>query len=208
MVRQKKKPPGVPPPQSPTSASVAAVADVPPTRPADGPRFRDIVPFVPGSAYRFDVSLDRLPAFIDDEIAAGGLDLRPDFQRPTVWTEQQQSAYLEFFLRGGSTGRDIYFNCPEWSVGKSEGYRDFVLVDGLQRLTAVRSFVANRVRVFGHLFADFADRPRRNTFLVHVNTLQSRADVLRWYISLNSGTPHTEVELRRVEALLAKESAP
>jgi hypothetical protein len=65
------------------------------------------------------------------------------------------------------------------------------------------------VPVFGgHIFSDFKDRlhitgPR---FRWHVNDLDTRAEVLQWYLDLNTGgVVHTSAEIKRVQALLAKE---
>ena len=45
--------------------------------------------------------------YIDHETEAG-LVLNPDFQRGHVWTEEQQTAYIEYLLMGGMSGRTIY----------------------------------------------------------------------------------------------------
>jgi len=85
-----------------------------------------------------------------------GLDLDPDFQRGHVWTEKKQIAYVEFCLRGGQSSRDIYFNHPNWQ-GSYKG--QMVLVDGKQRLEAVRKFIRNELPVFdGHTLNDFEDK--------------------------------------------------
>jgi hypothetical protein len=84
-----------------------------------------------------------------------------------------------------------------------------VLVDGKQRLTAVRGFLANTVAIFnGIYFRDFTDVLRASgaSFKFHVNDLPTRAEVLRWYLEMNSGgTPHTTSELLRVRELLEGE---
>ena len=85
-----------------------------------------------------------------------------------------------------------------------------VIVDGLQRLTAVRGFLENKVPVFGHFHDEWEGRldPIRYRFRVLVNSLPTRTDVLRWYLEINSaGTPHSDEEIRRVEDLLRRESA-
>jgi hypothetical protein len=134
------------------------------------------------------------------------LDLEPDFQRGHVWTPKQQSDYVEYILRGGFSGKDIFFNCVGWQ-GSFKG--PFVLVDGKQRLTAVRGFLANTVAIFnGIYFRDFTDVLRASgaSFKFHVNDLPTRAEVLRWYLEMNSGgTPHTTSELLRVRELLEGE---
>ena len=51
-----------------------------------------------------------------------------------MWTEEQQIAWIEFFLKGGRTSRVIYLNKPSWHRSVPEGaYDDYVCVDGLQR---------------------------------------------------------------------------
>lgn len=167
-------------------------------------RFSDIEQF-PSSKYVVDVPwtyLEQQLAFFEE---AGGLDLCPDFQRGHVWTRSQQVAYLEYFLRGGPSGRDIYLNSPGWSSTRARCQT--VLVDGLQRLTAVRRFLNNHLKVFGCYYKEFSDKLRilTVTFKFHVASLETRADVLRWYIAFNAGgTPHSAEEIARVKKLLAK----
>jgi hypothetical protein len=130
-----------------------------------------------------------------------------------VWTEEQQAAWLEFMFRGGKTGRVLYFNMPDWNNPKptNSQYGDFVLVDGKQRLEAIRRFYANEVKIFGHYLNEFTDRPdmlRQSRMEVNVNDLPKRADVLRWYCEFNSGgTPHTKDEIEKVLEML-KQAVP
>jgi hypothetical protein len=87
-----------------------------------------------------------------------------------------------------------------------------VLVDGLQRITAVLEFIKDRVAVFGgYVLSDFGGY---HSFLtnvslrVSINNLETRADVLEWYLAVNSGgTMHTDDELSRVRKLLEQEHA-
>lgn len=170
------------------------------------PRFQDIPEFTPDGSWECDFSLDRMVAWIDEAVASDGLQLDPDFQRAHVWTESQQIAWLEFFLRRGKTGRVIYLNDPGWQRAT---YRqgDFVCVDGKQRIQAARRFLNNEIPVFGYLFREYTDKLDQTiTMRINVNTLQTRAEVLQWYIEMNAGgTPHTYKEIARVRKLLAKE---
>ena len=88
---------------------------------------------------------------------------------------------------------------------KYDGYNDFVCVDGLQRITAIRRFLNNEIRAFGQFYSEFGgttDVVRRD-MLVNVNDLQTKREVLQWYIEMNSGgTPHTEAEIERVKRLM------
>lgn len=173
-------------------------------------RFRDIPKFTPSGSYAVDYPLDSLTRWITDEERESNLQLCPDFQRGHVWTEAQQIAFIEFLLRGGKTGRDLYFNCPSWHVQVDEGaYDEFVCVDGLQRITAIRRFIRSEIPVFGSYYREYTDilQTSINTMRVHVNDLKSRREVLQWYIDLNAGgTPHSDEEIDRVRCLLDEES--
>jgi len=171
-------------------------------------KFSEIKKFTGRGEYHVNAGWSNIESQIDHYKYGCGasLKLNPDFQRGHVWTKGQQVAYVEYGLRGGMSGMDVCFNCAGWM-------RDFggpfVLVDGLQRLTAVREFMGNRLAVFGRNYlGDFADKMNwmRPAFNFHINDLKTREEVLVWYLELNSGgVVHTEGELKRVRALLDKE---
>ena len=99
--------------------------------------FDEIPQFTKPGSWRADMDIETLVRRIDVWVKEYGLQLNPDFQRGHVWTEEPQRAFVEFILRGGMTGRDLYFNQPGWMVD-FEG--EFVCVDGLQRITALQRF--------------------------------------------------------------------
>ena len=82
-----------------------------------------------------------------------------------------------------------------------------VCVDGLQRFTAIERFVNDEIKVFGCLFSEYEDSVRMsNTIKININDLQTREEVLQWYIDFNSGgTVHTDEEIDKVKMLLEKE---
>jgi hypothetical protein len=138
---------------------------------------------------------------VDQNIRDNNLQLCPDFQRGHVWTEAQQVSYVEYVLRGGKSGLDVYFNHPGWKTGEKGEY---VCVDGLQRITALLRFVDNEIPAFGSLYSEFTDRLSISVGIVwHVNTLKTRKEVLTWYVEMNDGgTPHTDAELDRVRKMI------
>jgi hypothetical protein len=166
-------------------------------------RFKDIPKFTQRCNYRINVSWDYLREHLADW-KKSGLDLDPDFQRAHVWTREQKIAYVEYALRGGMSGQEIYFNCPQWSMGHRAAGQ-FVLVDGKQRLQAVLDFLEGRIPAFGSLFPEYTDKLRMLDagFIFNVNELATRAQVLRWYLEMNTGgTPHTEAEIDKVKKML------
>ena len=168
--------------------------------------FKDIPQFISDGSYRVDVSMEYLVNCIDLWIKEDGLQLCPDFQRGHVWTEQQQIAFLEFILRGGKTGRTLYFNNPNWHRARVKtGYHDFVCVDGLQRITAIQRFLNNEIRVWGQLYSEFGGTTDliRHGMTINVNDLKTKKEVLQWYIQMNAGgTPHSSEELQRVQKIM------
>lgn len=118
------------------------------------------------------------------------------------WVKENQ---IEFLLRGGKSGKVVYFNCPLWSLGSRDC--DFVCVDGLQRTTAIMRFIDNEIPAFGVYYKDFEDNlPMEIDIIVNINELKTRKEVLKWYIEMNEGgTPHTEEEIERVKRLMESE---
>lgn len=174
-------------------------------------RFKDVPQFTRRASYAVDLPPDYLVKKIEEYIRDFGLRLVPEFQRGHVWTDKQQIAYIEFFLRGGITGRDIYLNNPSWHTSVPDGaYNEFVCVDGLQRITAWKRFINNEIPVFGSYYKEFADRfDVTRTMRLHINDLKTEQEVVRWYLEMNSGgTPHSEEELSRVRGILSRLENP
>jgi hypothetical protein len=167
-------------------------------------RFQDVPQLTRSGSWECDFPLDYVWLQIENWQTEDGLDINPDFQRAHVWTEAQQIAWLEFFLRGGKTGRTLYFNHTAW--GRT--YKGWsVIVDGKQRLEAIRRLVHNEIPVFGSYLREFTDSLRlTQTIKINMNDLPTRAAVLQWYLEFNAGgTPHTNEEIDRVRVLLAAE---
>lgn len=168
-------------------------------------KFEDIPQF-PHAAYKVNVPWNH----IDKHLAVlgggeGGLDLDPDFQRAHVWSEKQQREYIEYMLMGGEVSKTIIFNCPGWMSGERE--KTVQLVDGKQRLEAVRKFMRGNLMVFGQRVDQFGRFPAMKYDLQFaVCALETREEILRFYLNINAGgTPHTKRELDRVRLMLDEE---
>lgn len=170
-------------------------------------KFKDIPQF-PKIYYSINLSWTDLEHWLERQSSQredlSSLNINPDFQRGHVWTKKQQIAYIEFILSGGSSGRHLYFNHPGW-MSSFKG--EFVLVDGLQRITAALEFIHNKLPAFGSIYSQFEDRLHDEVdFIVNISKLQTRKEVLQWYVLMNSGgTPHSQAEIERVKQLLNEE---
>jgi hypothetical protein len=168
-------------------------------------KFKDLPRFTSEGSYRVNQSWDHLENWIERHLEMG-LDIDPDFQRGHVWTEDQQRAFVEFGLQGGQGSNELRYNCVGW-MGDFRG--PFVLVDGKQRLEAVRKFLKDELTVFdGIVFSEFEGRlPHYAEFVVMVNNLSTRTEVLKWYLEINTGgVVHTKEELDKVRNLLKEEN--
>ena len=167
--------------------------------------FSDIPQLTPPGRYMVNVGWSYLEDWLKDMSEGAKLELQPDFQRAHVWNPNQQRRYVEFILRGGRSARTLYWNCSTWDNRMDTPLQ---LVDGLQRLTAVREFLGDRLAVFGRFFGEFTGKLRLAgpDFVMNVNNLPDRSAVLQWYLDLNDGgVQHTEEEIVRVRKLLAEE---
>jgi len=155
------------------------------------------IPQYPTSNYRINVSWSYLKDQLDhwNEDPKYPLILQPDYQRNYVWTNKQQIAYCEYILRGGTSGREIFFNCPSWMDGFNHSIE---CVDGQQRIGAVLAFLDNKIPVFGNYNKDYIDKLSHSgpSFMFNVCKVSDRAELLRWYISMNTGgSKHTKKDL-------------
>lgn len=144
-----------------------------------------------------------------------GVELVPDFQRGHVWSSKQQTKYIENVLRRivDESGLTIRFNCPSWRKERSKNadlLDQMVCIDGLQRLTAIRRFIAGELKVFGLKFSQI---PLRRTIrdlqiVVKMYDFQFKADLLQFYLDINGGgIAHSRSELKRVGEMLKEAKA-
>ena len=168
---------------------------------------------LPDPCYTVDSHFMNLEAMLASYQRDWGLNLDPDFQRGHVWTKAQRVAYIEGVMRGtvGESQRIIQFNAPHWENSHYVGDlpAEIQIVDGKQRLTTVRQYLAGELKIFGGLsvkdFDDSRYSPRMGQyrFRFNIHAFANRQELLRYYLDINSGgTPHSKAEIKRVQALL------
>ena len=86
-------------------------------------------------------------------------------------------------------------------------YDDFVCVDGLQRLTAIRRFVKNEITAFSTYYKDYKGSVRiLGNIKINVNDLKTKKEVLNWYVEMNDGgVVHTKEEIDKVKNMINEE---
>lgn len=168
---------------------------------------------LPAATYECDTSWDRLERSVESlSENYGDVEMNPDFQRGHVWTDEQQSAFIENCLRNvvTSAGLLIQFNCASWDdyegtsiVGLPRGLQ---CVDGLQRYTAITRFMKGEILAFGldvSRFQGTRHSPNRRKLRLAIHAITTKDALLKLYLDLNSGgTVHSAEELERVRQLL------
>ena len=167
------------------------------------------IPQFPAARWSVDVPWTHLDENLETLRGDGELRLDPDYQRAHVWSPEQQRAYVEFQLMGGEISRTIIFNAPHWrKLGQPLTEQYIELLDGKQRLEAVRAFLRGDVKAFGLGFDEFEGRlpTMEYRFRFQICCLETREEVLQLYLKINAGgTPHSDEELARVRRLLEDE---
>jgi hypothetical protein len=74
-------------------------------------------------------------------IVKNELNLRPDFQRGEVWSEAKRQKLIDTILRG--------WQVPPIHLVSLHGTSELEVLDGQQRLAAIRDFAANQLRIDG-----------------------------------------------------------
>jgi hypothetical protein len=176
--------------------------------------YKKIPKFIGTGNYDCDVFWSSLKDTFEWWTRDYGLDLDPPYQRGHVWNEAQQRDYVEFVIRGGQSAKNLLFNCPGWNSRGGKIVGPIELVDGKQRLCAVQRFMRDELTVFDSFpgigptkaseFEVIRDLELR--FKFYINGLDTRAEVLQWYLEINAGgTPHTKEELEKVRTMMLRE---
>ncbi len=87
-----------------------------------------------------EINREKLPSFVEALKNPGYMDLRPFYQRRARWTPKMQSRLIESFL--------INIPVPPIILYEIE-YNSYEVMDGQQRITAIRDFYANQFALTG-----------------------------------------------------------
>jgi hypothetical protein len=126
----------------------------------------------------------------------------PPWQRPAVWTEQQQARFIEGIFLGLGTGFYV-INGRDYDQGGKDMPMSGWLIDGQQRITSVARFVKGELAIFDGIRYDdlsISDKRRRfNNVIFPCIELEYQPDeelLKELYRRLNfSGTAHTAADL-------------
>lgn len=138
----------------------------------------------------------------------GGVDFDPDYQRGSVWSDDDREKLLDSIFAGREIGRFVF--CDR---DTSEWLKDglmYEIIDGKQRLLTLLAFYENRFKYRGYYYNDLSPKDR-NCFLNCITAVAkvrdvSRKEVLEIFLALNEcGRPVSEDILDNVRELIKAE---
>ncbi len=115
----------------------------------------------------------------------------PPFQRPAVWTQEQQIKFIESCWMGLPIGAFVYNQTPDY-----ESPYDCWLLDGQQRVRTVLMYMDDEFPVMGYLFSELTQADHRRwsmstSFPCLKTCLESEEELKEVYMRLAyGGTPH------------------
>lgn len=131
-----------------------------------------------------------------DERRLLGLVL-PPWQRPEVWTIDQKHRFIEGIFLGLGCGYYV-INGLDWDQQGHSVPMSGWLIDGQQRITSLRDFLAGELVVFGDVRFTEMDRPAQMRFCrtpfpcFELDYCNDEDVLMELYDRLNfGGTPHT-----------------
>lgn len=121
----------------------------------------------------------------------------PPWQRPEVWSTAQKRSFVESVFMGLNCG--VYVrNALDWDDHGRKPMSGWIL-DGQQRISALRDFIEGGMAVFGDVTFDGLSRPdavrflRRNFVCYELNYIGDEASLKSIYNHLSfGGTLHTD----------------
>jgi len=116
----------------------------------------------------------------------------PDFQRPRVWTLEQNVKLIESMWKGIPIGTYSVNQIQNFEM-ESETFQkyDSLLLDGQQRIAAILDYMGDKFAVFGNLFSDLSVPDQRHfeqlKFPYRLTHFQEIEDITEYYDTMNFG---------------------
>lgn len=119
-----------------------------------------------------------------------GVDFNPDYQRGSVWDEEDREKLLDSIFAGREIGRFVFKQLPFIRANDDGNY--YEIVDGKQRMLTLLAFYENRFPYKGVFYNDLSVLDK-NWFMdasigvAELDQNTTRAEVLEVFLALNEG---------------------
>ena len=129
----------------------------------------------------------------------------PEYQRDLVWSDKQKVNLIKSIMTGVPIGTFVFARqAYDKQTLKKLPTRIYYLLDGQQRLNAIKGFLDNEFAMDGYFFNDlpyldkrtFIDFHNFGSMIINEPTLEQELD---FYLTLNfGGTAHTKEDLEKI----------
>lgn len=128
----------------------------------------------------------------------------PPFQRKNdKWTQKMQVGFIENILKGFKTTLMFYEIAPD---DLHAVRTNCMVLDGLQRLTAIHDFITGKLTVFGYTYDELIKHRSMRMNLITIKladyTFSSEIEAVKFYIDINEGVTHSEADINRAKVYL------
>lgn len=127
-------------------------------------------------------------------------DAVPKFQRDNnKWTKKMKISYVENIIKGCKSQPIMLY-----SIGSD--LTDSMILDGLQRTTAIYDFIVGNITVFGdYSYKELCDSKIVNigvTIPIRVYTFNNEVEVVKFYIEMNENITHSDKDIDKARKYL------
>ena len=119
-----------------------------------------------------------------------GVDFNPDYQRGSVWDDEDREKLLDSIFMGREIGRFVFKQLPFTRTNNDGNY--YEIVDGTQRMLTLLAFYENRFPYKGVFYNDLSAQDK-NWFMdasigvAEIDQSVTRAEVLEIFLAMNEG---------------------
>ena len=139
-----------------------------------------------------------------------GVDFNPDYQRGSVWGDEDREKLLDSIFMGREIGRFVFKQLPFTRTSNDGNY--YEIVDGKQRMLTLLAFYENRFPYKGVFYNDLSVLDK-NWFMdasigiAELDQNATRTEVLEVFLALNEGgKPVAKEVLDHARELLKNEA--
>ena len=133
-------------------------------------------------------------------------DRTPPFQRDNdKWTKDMQEAFIKNLIKGLKSTIVLYEVLP---VDGMALRCECMILDGLQRLTALYEFIHGDLTVFGYTHKELLEnkvyRLAIQTINIQVHSFSSEIEAVEFYIEINENISHSKEDIMRAKSYLTQ----
>lgn len=135
-----------------------------------------------------------------------GVDINPEYQRELVWELEDKQKLIDSIFKNVDIGKFVFIR-RNYDASKNPTPHFFEILDGKQRLTAIKEFWEDRFQYNGFYYSELHpyDQSHFDGYLISMAevTEPTKEQIYRYFLRLNTaGKPIEQSHLDKVAGLL------